>query len=189
MATLYVMRTGQTVFEAQSRVDSVGGSPLTDEGIHQVAGMIAQLAGRGIDAIYASEAEAEQQTADMVAEALTLKVRTAGDLREIDYGLWQGLTLEEIQRRQPKAYRQWTQTPTTLCPPGGETLVEAQHRVRKNLKQILHRPKCDSPLIVVRPVVMGLVRCIMENHKLETFWQHVDHDPTWCSYQADSAVL
>ena len=189
MAKLYVIKTGQTTFEEQSRVESAAGAPLSEQGIRDVQAAAKELASQKIGAIYAASGEAEQQTADLVGEVLGVKVRTDLNLREIDYGLWQGLRLKEIRHRQPKVYRQWAEAPTTVCPPGGETLAEAEQRIRKGLASIIKRHKGHLPLLVLRPVVLGLVRCILEKKSPEGLWEHAAPSFTWCSYETDEKLF
>ena len=190
MATFYVLKTGETVFEVESRIESASGSKLTPEGTDAINLAAQELQSKNINAIYCSKGEAEYQTAGMIGKTLGLKVRVAPNLRELDYGLWQGLTVDEIRRRQPKVYRQWTEQPTTVCPPGGETLQEAQKRVCESLRGIIKRQKKDKvPLIVLRPVVLGLLRCALEQKENSAIWKQKNLDCTWCSYETVPEVL
>jgi broad specificity phosphatase PhoE len=189
MAMLYVVQTGRTIWEEQARVESAAGAPLSDVGTTAVEDTAKQLVGQKITAIYASAGEAEHQTAKLVAKILRLKVRTEDRLGEIDYGLWQGLTIDEIRRRQPKRYRQWTESPASVRPPGGETLSEAQQRLRGAVKEILKRQKQGSSLVVLRPIMVGLLRCMISGKELDTLWDHVDPTLTWESYNTDGKNL
>jgi len=189
MPTLYVIQTGRTTWEDRARVESAAGAPLTDQGAQRVEDIAKELRNRKIGVIYASEGEAERQTAMLAAKTLGLKIRTETNLRELDYGLWQGLTIEEIKRRQPKRYRQWMESPASVCPPGGETLSEAQQRLRRAVKEILKRQKAVSLLLVLRPVMVGLLRCLLTGEEIDTLWSHVDSGLTWERYNADERNL
>ncbi len=189
MARLYVIKTGQTTFEAESRIESTAGAPLSDQGVQDVRTAAEQLAAEKLGTIYAAAGETEHQTARLIGRQLGLKVRTVPNLREIDYGMWQGLTLKEIRRRQPKVYRQWSEAPTTICPPGGETLADAQQRIHKALEGIIRRRKNGPPLLVLRPVVLGMLRCIVEKRAPEAIWKQTDPGFTWCSYEMDETAL
>lgn len=189
MTRLCVIKTGQTTSEVESRVESLAGAPLTAKGTEEVRAAARELATQNIGAIYAAGGEGEAQTAKLVGEVLKVKVRPQEDLREIDYGLWQGLTHEQLKRRQPKVYRQWSEAPTTVRPPGGETLAEAHQRIRQAVQSIIKRHKDGSPLIVLRPVALGLLRCIVEDNSPEEIWRQVDPAFTWSSYEMDERLL
>ncbi|MDP6637320.1 MAG: histidine phosphatase family protein [Phycisphaerae bacterium] len=191
MAKLFVVQTGQTIWEVQDRIESVPGAPLTEAGASDVERAADELAacGSGIRAVYACDGESERETACLIAQALGTKVRTEPELRELDYGLWQGLTRDELKRRQPKMYRQWADAPSSVRPPGGETLEEAQERLRAAIKGILKRHKDDAAVLILRPVAVGLLRCLLTNDPVTQIWKHVDNEFTWGSYEMDSQSL
>lgn len=189
MIKLYIIRTGETIFEVQDRVEPAGSAPLSPRGVQEIQALSDELLGEKVDVIYASDGEAEKQTAELLSKPLKVKIRTIPGLREIDYGLWQGLTVKEIRRRQPKIYRQWTDAPTTVCPPGGETLEDVHGRIHKAVSDILKRHKGDRPLMVLRPVAMGLLRGMLENRSTESLWERVGRDFTWCSYEMEKNSL
>lgn len=189
MARIYVIKTGQTTFEEARRVESSGGEPLTPAGVEDVKAAARELAKEQIDAIYASTGEAERQTATLASESLELKIHTVSNLREIDYGLWQGLTIKEIQRRQPKVYRQWTEAPMTICPPGGETLEQAWQRLREAVNEILKRQKVQAPLLVLRPVALHLVRSLLESKPPEETWNQMDPAFKWGGYDVNAKSI
>ena len=189
MTTMYVMQTGRTIWDEQVRVESAPGAPLTEIGQKDVQDAAKELAGHSISVIYASDGQAEQQTAHLVADAVGVKIRTRNDLRELDYGLWQGLTHEEIKRRQPKLFRQWQESPASVRPPGGESLDEARHRLGQALKDILKRHKDGEALVVLRPVAMGLVKCLVRQHQVDSLWQNVSDLCQWDLLEADAEDL
>ncbi len=190
MTTVYVVQTGQTTLEEARRLESAAGGALTEQGLEEVRSAARALDGHKIKTVYAcTVGEGERQTAEVLAEQLHAKVRDHGELHEIDYGLWQGLTTEEIKRRQPRVYRQWTKAPASVRPPEGETLAEAQHRLRHALKEIVRRHKNGTALLVLRPVAMGLLKCLAENGELDDLWRHVDLSFRWGCYDVDDQSL
>ena len=189
MTTVYVIQTGRTIWEDQSRVESSAGAPLTEQGAVAVKSVTKELLKHKINAIYAGKGEAERQTAELVAEVLRIKVRTKDKLREIDYGMWQGLTIDEIKRRQPKVYKQWLESPLSVRPPGGESLDEVQNRLREALREIIRRHKSGSALLVLRPVAMGLLRCVLDGVPVAGVWSRVDPHFTWDSYEMDGRKI
>ncbi|MDY6913718.1 MAG: histidine phosphatase family protein [Planctomycetota bacterium] len=189
MAKLYVIPTGRTTWEEQDRVESAAGAPLCEQGIQCVQDLAKELTPHNIRTVYVSSGEAERQTAKLLAKVLKIKMRPDRDLREIDYGLWQGLMLQEIKRRQPKLYHQWIESPASVRPPGGETLAEADRRLRQALSRIVKRQKEDAALLVLRPVALGLVRCALADEPINNLPQHMDRSFRWASYETDGDLL
>ena len=190
MTQVYVIQTGQTTWQEQSRLEGAAGAPLTVQGAMDVQDAARELAGHAIKAAYACTAsEAERQTAELVAKALRVKVCDNGALHELDYGLWQGLTVDEIKRRQGKAYRRWTKEPASVRPPEGETLAEAQGRLGGALKDITKRHKDGSALLVLRPILVGLLKCLAGGEPLDGIWQNVDGAFRWGCYEVQRERL
>jgi len=184
MPKMYVIQTGRTTWDDQTRVDSAPGAPLTESGQQDVQDVAKELASRAISIVYASAGQAEQETAQLVARALGAKVRVNKDLRELDYGLWQGLTREEIKRRQPSLYRQWTEAPASVRPPGGETLQEALERLGEAMRNILKRHRNGGALVVLRPVALGLVKCLLRRDGVESLWDNVNETSSLDVFEA-----
>jgi broad specificity phosphatase PhoE len=191
VSQVFVMQTGQTIWDAQERIESVPGAPLTESGAGNVERAAEELAACGTDisVVYACGSESEHETAELIARALGIKVRTESELGELDYGLWQGLTRQELKRRQSRLYRQWIEAPSSVRPPGGEMLEEAQTRLRTVIKGILKRHKDDAVLFVLRPVAVGLLRCFVASDPVDQIWKHVDTEFTWGSYEMDLLSL
>jgi len=189
MARLFVMQTGQTTWQAQGRMESSAGAPLTDEGLDWVCQCVQELSREPIATIYAASGEAEHQTARLLGHTLGVKVKPDQELREFDFGLWQGLTMEDIKRRQPKLYKRWTEQPTTVRPPGGETLQEAQERLGKAAQKVLRRQKGRPALLVLRPVATGLLRSLLEKTPVEELWQNVNSSFRYAGYEVPAEAI
>jgi broad specificity phosphatase PhoE len=190
MTTVYVLQTGQTAWESEARVESATGSPLTDAGSHMVQDAARELVDHDIRAVYAcTRGEAERQTAELAAKELQARIRANEDLHELDYGLWQGLTFEEIKRRQPRAYRQWMKAPGSFRPPEGETLAEASERLRSALKNITRKHRGGAALLVLRPTLVALLKCLTEHKAVDSLWEQVDRSFLWGCYEVDGKSL
>ncbi len=190
MARVYLIQTGKTDWQEQSRLEPLSGSPLSSRGKEQVASVAGELSGQDLGTIYASRGEPERQTAKMLAKKCCVQKRkTDEQLHELDYGLWQGLTVDEFRHRQPSAYRQWTKAPISICPPKGETIVNAQKRLRDALQSLLKRNKKGALTIVLRPLAFNLLRCSLQNEGIENLWEHMDPEQGWASFDLEKDAL
>lgn len=188
---LYAVQTGETIWEVQQRLDSLAGVPLSESGRQMAQRVAKELVPHEPTAIYASSGEAEQETAKLLAKQLGVRIRTEPRLDEIDFGLWQGLSMSEIKHRQPKLHKQWLEGPSGVRPPGGESLQEVQDRLCQAVREIGKKSKSkkDVPVIVLRPVALGALRCRLENANLDDLWSHVGRDFTWRSYDVSDKEL
>jgi broad specificity phosphatase PhoE len=95
VTTLLLVRHGETDWNAEGRLQGHTDRPLNDYGRKQAKELAQRLAGEGADAIYASDLVRAKETAEIVGERLGLTVVVDPDLREKDWGTWEGLTGDE----------------------------------------------------------------------------------------------
>jgi broad specificity phosphatase PhoE len=189
MCKLYLVATGRTTWEEQARFEAAIGSPLTVQGAIDIQRLGRHLSEESINALYGADSQSELQTLGLLADALKAKVRLEISLRDLDFGLWQGLTVQELQRSQPKLYRQWLTEPMSVRPPGGETLYEAAGRLQSGMEYIFRRHRRRSAVLVLRPLMLALVRCILEKAPASQLWEHAALTQDWYEYELKQAPM
>lgn len=147
-----LVRHGQSTWVAEGRFQGRGDPPLSSLGEQQAALVASRLAdpsaapGLPLPAgpplgIWHSPLQRAAATASAIAIAVAQRrppPSWARDgLTEIDQGEWQGLTHHEVQARWASTLAAWRHDPTTAHAPGGESLLDAQVRVRTTLASIL----------------------------------------------------
>ena len=95
MTTLLLVRHGETDWNAAGRLQGHTDRPLNDYGRRQARELADRLAGDGIQAVYASDLARARETAEILGARLGLEVAVDPDLREKDWGTWEGLTSDE----------------------------------------------------------------------------------------------
>ncbi len=89
------------------------------------------------------------RTAEIVGKALAIRPKRIDEFRNLDQGLWQGLQIDEIRRRNTKLFRQWIDDPATICPPQGETVECAMGRIKAAFRPLLKRHHDEAIGLVV----------------------------------------
>jgi probable phosphoglycerate mutase len=171
MIEIALIRPGSTDYDAQGRIQGTLDLPLSEVGEAEVRRIIVELQGPGLEAIYASPGQASWQTASSIAEALGTKLKKLEKLHNLDHGLWQGMLVEEVKRKQPKVFRQWQEQPETVCPPEGETLGQAQERVQSSLCKVVKKHKAGRIGLVVPEPLASIVQSFLSHTELGTLWK------------------
>jgi broad specificity phosphatase PhoE len=139
--TIYFLRHGETEWNALGRLQGIKDVPLNARGrgqAVQAARILADLFARdGKDRTalpyVSSPLGRARQTMELVRGTLELPVADYGlddRLREIGYGVWEGLTLAESEACDPDVYARRLADKWTVAPAGGETYVAVQQRMR-----------------------------------------------------------
>jgi len=155
MTTLLLVRHGETDWNAEGRLQGHTDRPLNDFGRRQANELADRLAGDDIAAIYASDLVRAKETAEIVGARLCLPVVVDPDLREKDWGSWEGLTSSE---RLTVEYE-------------GETTEDHRDRTLRALARIVERHPRQRVVVVthggslrrIQTAVSGLALPVIEN--------------------------
>ncbi|HWG13370.1 MAG TPA: bifunctional RNase H/acid phosphatase [Streptosporangiaceae bacterium] len=158
-----LLRHGQTPLSADKRFAGIGDIELTEAGMRQAKLAGERLAARGgMDVIVTSPLRRARETAAEVSAATGAPVVADEDLRETDFGAWEGLTFAEAQQQWPDEVTTWLGDPGT-APPQGESFTEVGVRVRAALARLLDRYAGQTVLVVshVTPIKTLLTEALL----------------------------
>ncbi|MDR1702565.1 MAG: histidine phosphatase family protein, partial [Sporomusaceae bacterium] len=96
MTKIILVRHGQTSWNLEKKYQGQSDIELSPLGILQAEKVGERLSSEKIDAVYASDLSRAFKTAAYIAIKHNLPVKTVPQLREIRFGLWEGLTFTEI---------------------------------------------------------------------------------------------
>ncbi len=144
---LLLARHAETDWNAEGRWQGQTDVPLNDAGRAQARALAERLRGVGVAAVATSDLLRARVTAEIVAEALGLRVGLVDpDLREQRYGRFEGLTFGECARAVPEAWASHAADPRAT-PPGGESREEVAARVLPAIHRVTER--LPAPALVV----------------------------------------
>jgi alpha-ribazole phosphatase/probable phosphoglycerate mutase len=148
MTRLWLIRHGEPVEQARHRCYGSLDVELSGTGRAQMAQVAEYLRTEPVAAIYSSPSSRALESARILSASLSCPVEIAPDLREIDFGDFEGLTWDEISARYPNAYRQWMETPTEMQFPNGESFPKMRARVLSAFDTI-RREQEDRTVVIV----------------------------------------
>jgi probable phosphoglycerate mutase len=159
MTDLVLVRHGETVWHAENRYAGVSDIELSPRGLEQAADLATWASSAGLAAIWSSTLGRATTTAKASAEAAGLEVRLDARLRELDFGVGEGLTSIEMSDRFPAAYAAFVVDPVSDHLPGGEDPVAAADRFKACLHDIAHRHPEGRVLVVTHASIIRLALC------------------------------
>ncbi|MDR6977755.1 putative phosphoglycerate mutase [Streptomyces sp. 3330] len=98
MGDLFLVRHGETAWSRSGRHTGSTDVPLTEHGRDEARRLVPLIRSHRIGAAFVSPAQRARETAELIG---LREVRVDADLREWDYGGYEGVTTAEIQRTRP----------------------------------------------------------------------------------------
>jgi broad specificity phosphatase PhoE len=135
---LFLVRHGETIANREYRYIGTRDDPLSTLGQTQAIQLAEALAVFSIVAVYSSPLLRTYDTALPIAERHELEVQRVKDLRECDFGMWEGLSRAEVLERSPEDKQrllEWERN-TSIAPPEGESFEALQQRVRAAVEHL-----------------------------------------------------
>lgn len=136
MSRLLLVRHGITEFNSARRFAGYSDVELAAEGLRQVEKLHDRLAKEKIDAVYCSDLKRAVVTAEIISSGHDVETVICPELREINYGVCEGLTFEEIGRSYPELWEAITNFSLELNFPGGESFKGFIARTSKFLDRL-----------------------------------------------------
>jgi len=156
---LYLIRHGESTFNAQDRSQGHLNSQLTDRGRDQAHAVAERLADASFGAIYASIMDRSLTTARIIAQHHDADVRGRSGLRGIDLGLDAGRNDEEIA----EAVRQAEEDGQYWTPRAGEDPATFHDRITRVIDRIIRRH--DDDICIVGHA--GMIRTYLVRYREE----------------------
>lgn len=146
MALVILVRHGQTDDNLSGKISGQGSTPLNTRGKEQVAAVAEVLTCLGVTHLLSSPLVRARQTADILAQRLHLDIEEVHDLREVEYGDWEGKHFRDV-RSHPMAQKVF-HNPVEVVFPNGESLLDVQRRGVRVI-EALHQAHPQGVVVLV----------------------------------------
>jgi len=154
MTRLFLIRHGITGWNAERRYCGHKDVSLAREGRLQVKKLRGRLDKVKFDKIYCSDRKRAIETACMLFKKKPIKIDS--NLREVNFGVLEGLRHEEIMRRYADIYRRWLKGPFKNRIPGAEPMNIFKKRVDGAMKKIVRLNRGKTVAVVCHGGVIGV---------------------------------
>ena len=143
-----LIRHGETKWNKLGKFQGCKDIDLSEEGFIQ-ANYLFDRFNNDFDYIYTSPLKRALQTAEVIATNKKINPSIINDLREINFGEWEGLTLKEISDNFPKEFNNWRNDKFEAPMCGGDlSLKNSSIRAKTAITEIVAKHNGKKILIV-----------------------------------------
>ncbi|PPK47000.1 histidine phosphatase family protein [Clostridium algidicarnis] len=167
---IYIARHGETKWNIEGRMQGFKNSDLTQRGISDARSLGESLKDIDFDCIYSSPLGRALDTAKYIRQDDNTKIILDDSLKELNLGLWEGMTHEEIKEKYPIQYNNFREHPESFESQGGESFLELIKRVEKGLNNIIKDENHENILIVTHTCVIKAISIIVKGNDVKDFW-------------------
>ncbi len=153
-----LVRHGETDWNVERRLQGHEDIPLNITGLAQARATAYALKNEKFAAFYCSDLQRAYQTANAIAYPHESSVHPDAALRERHYGVFQGLTYDEVEKKYPDLYRQFRSRDADFAlPGGGESLSSLIARLGATFSALARRHSGEQILVVTHGGVLDVV--------------------------------
>jgi len=192
---LYLIRHGETEGAETRRYKGTIDVPLSENGIRQierVSDYIVETLKREhrekekflvspspgipvsrsmLTAVYCSDLSRAIKSAELIAQPYSVKPVIVPALRERSFGIWEGMSFEEIKEKYPEEFTAWAGNPLAFSPMEGESTMEVKDRVINAMDAIIQNHSGERVAIVSHGGVIRVILCHILGVPLENIFR------------------
>lgn len=145
---IYLIRHGQVAGFDQARYNGQTDVALTDLGVEQYHLIKERLAETKISACYSSDLSRCSIGAEIICGQFGIEPVRRNELRELNVGVWEGMTWQEIQSRWPEQWQARLADLVNYRIPQGENPLDVEARLMPVIGEIVERHSGQEILVV-----------------------------------------
>lgn len=181
---IYFIRHGETILTPDRKFSGSGqpNPPLTPEGLQQSAAVANEVAKINPEILIASPLQRTTETAQVIAASIDLPIIFDEAWFECSFGLWDGLSIDEVSRIYPMEYKAWLSS-SAYVPPDGESYDALGWRVDEAIDKLVAKYPGKRIVVVTHNGVIKQALRLVTGGTPESIF-HIDVSP--CSISSVS---
>lgn len=176
---LFLIRHGETDYNKEGKYCSFTDITLNGKGILQVFELQKKIKDISPDIIFSSSHKRALQTAEILFPQK--KIELAEELKELNFGLWEGLNYQEIYQRYRELYTKWLSDFYKYTPPQGERMEDFEKRIVNFLNKVSCNYSGRKIVFVTHGGVIKVLSRYLSIRESHDFWK-IDVEPASISH-------
>lgn len=182
---IILIRHGQTDWNIQMRYQGSKDIPLNNTGIAQARLLARRMKNEAVNKVYSSGMKRANEFGKIVFGSV--EIEHVPGLREISFGIFEGMTYDEIMKAHPDIYSEWVKDPMNLAVPGGEDLKSFGKRVLTAFNAVADSAGRDECLAIVTHggAISVIVNSVSGSN---SFWENIPETASVTIIESEGGV-
>lgn len=146
---LFLVRHGQTQWNLEGKYQGITNTKLTKLGIKQAILAAKYLSKVKFSGFYSSPLGRTIETAEIFKKILKMDYIVKENLKEMNFGKWEGLIFNEIISKYGEDFQNWLKNPFENAPTQGEDFNSLIERGNKEIHSILNEHNDDDNVLII----------------------------------------
>jgi alpha-ribazole phosphatase len=168
---LYLIRHGATELNEKQIYQGWTDADLSETGKRQCELVKQKLRGVCFEAVVSSPLQRALQSAAIISGFSRECIRACEFLKEFNFGAWEGLSYEEVERQYPREWQDWCADWQGYGLPQGESFVGFYQRVKSGFAKLLPAYRGQTVLVVCHAGPLRVIAGTLLNMQPEDYWR------------------
>ena len=169
---LILVRHGETEMNASGVYCGWSDSCLTEQGRIHAREAALKLKNDRLAIIISSDLSRTMETADIIGAYHKAERIHINELREINFGIWEGMYFDDILKKYPDESALWKTDWMAYAPPEGESLLQMYNRVINKVQALIRKHKDDTICFVSHGGCIRAILAFLIGVGVEDFWKY-----------------
>lgn len=154
---IFAIRHGITEWNSMGKIQGRTDIPLNEAGVKSAYALAAEMRAQGYipTEIFTSPLARAYKTAEIVASEFSLTPEAVTDFQEMSFGLWEGLSWNEITEKYPAEFKAWNNDRTVQIPEG-ESYIDLTRRIIPEIRRACEKSEGDFAIVAHGAVIMAM---------------------------------
>jgi len=157
--SLYFLRHGETTHSQTGGFCGFLDPELTESGQAMAQAFADAYKQLSWEAIFTSPMKRTIATVKPLCQAVNIEPQLRDGLKEINYGQWENLTQEYVEKHYKVEFMRWHREPAWNSPPKGETTVQIASRASLVIAEIEEKYPSGNVLVVSHKATIRIILC------------------------------
>lgn len=163
-ATLTLIRHGETAGQSSIRLYGATDIPPSPLGLAQARATAEHLASRPVERVVTSPLRRAREFAETVRRCHPTPppLEVFEGFREVNFGAWEGWTVEEVEARDPEGYARWRRDRHNFTYPDGSHRPTFMESVRRQTLEVFEGAGAEGIGHTVAVLHKGVIKVVMQ---------------------------